>query len=83
MLDDQKIAIEVINAQLKKFNVIIDMLIKHFKTNSSGRLIYCGSGTSARIGVQDGVELFPTFGWAKNKVDFVIAGGTKALHKFC
>ena len=79
MLDDQKIAIEVINAQLKKFKEIIDMLIKHFKTNSSGRLIYCGSGTSARIGVQDGVELFPTFGWAKSKVDFVIAGGTKAL----
>ena len=24
-------------------------------------------------------ELFPTFGWAKSKVDFVIAGGTKAL----
>ncbi len=79
MLDDQKIAIEVINTQLKKFNEIINMLIKHFKTNSSGRLIYCGSGTSARIGVQDGVELFPTFGWAKSKVDFVIAGGTKAL----
>lgn len=79
MLDDQKIAIEAVHNQLKKFNVIIKMLLKHFKTNPSGRLIYCGSGTSARIGVQDGVELFPTFGWEKNKVDFVIAGGTKAL----
>ena len=46
LADDQKI--EVINAQLKA-KEIIDMLIKHFKTNSSGRLIYCGSGTSARI----------------------------------
>ena len=68
MLDDQKIAIEVINAQLKKFKEIIDMLIKHFKTNSSGRLIYCGSGTSARIGVQDGVELFPTLDGQKAKL---------------
>ena len=31
-----------------------------------GRLIYVGAGTSARIGVQDGVELFPTFNWPKN-----------------
>ena len=31
------------------------------------------------LGVQDGVELYPTFGWAKDKVDFIIAGGSKAL----
>ena len=29
----------------------------------NGRLIYVGAGTSGRIGVQDGVELFPTFNW--------------------
>ena len=40
-----------------------------------GRLIYVGAGTSARIGVQDGAELFPTFSWPREQVAFAIAGG--------
>ena len=35
--------------------------------------------TSGRIAVQDGVELTPTFGWPKTKIDFMLAGGKKAL----
>ena len=42
-------------------------------------MIYVGAGTSARIGVQDGVELFPTFNWPKSRLDFIIAGGNKAI----
>lgn len=44
-----------------------------------GRLIYSGAGTSGRIAVQDGVELGPTFGWAVDRLGFVIAGGLGAL----
>lgn len=44
-----------------------------------GRLIYAGAGTSARISVQDGAELLPTFGWPADRVAFVIAGGEEAL----
>ena len=44
-----------------------------------GRLIYVGAGTSGRIGVQDGVELFPTFNWPRERVNFIIAGGDKAI----
>jgi N-acetylmuramic acid 6-phosphate etherase len=44
-----------------------------------GRLIYCGAGTSARIGVQDGAELLPTFDWPEDRVAFLIAGGKDAL----
>ena len=29
--------------------------------------------------MQDGVELFPTFGWPKNRFKFILAGGDKAL----
>ena len=47
--------------------------------NGDGRIIYVGAGTSGRIGVQDGVELYPTFGWPKNRVSFLIAGGLKSL----
>ena len=49
------------------------------KNNSRSRLIYAGAGTSARIAVQDAVELYPTFGWPKNRIDFMIAGGQEAI----
>ena len=44
-----------------------------------GRLIYCGAGTSGRIGVQDGAELPPTFNWPPSRLGLLIAGGQPAL----
>ncbi len=44
-----------------------------------GRLIYCGAGTSGRIGVQDGAELPPTFDWPEQQLGLLIAGGQAAL----
>lgn len=44
-----------------------------------GRLIYVGTGTSGRIGALDASECAPTFGVPPNRVQFVIAGGTRAL----
>lgn len=44
-----------------------------------GRLVYIGAGTSGRIAIQDGVELAPTFGWADDKIVFLMAGGPDAL----
>jgi N-acetylmuramic acid 6-phosphate etherase len=44
-----------------------------------GRIVYVGAGTSARIGVQDGSELPPTYDWPTDRVVFVIAGGLDAL----
>jgi N-acetylmuramic acid 6-phosphate etherase len=44
-----------------------------------GRLIYVGAGTSGRIGVQDGVELTPTFNWPKERLLFILAGGDGAI----
>jgi N-acetylmuramic acid 6-phosphate etherase len=44
-----------------------------------GRLIYCGAGTSGRIGVQDGAELPPTFDWPEAQLGLLIAGGQAAL----
>lgn len=49
------------------------------RLSRGGRLVYCGAGTSARIGVQDGAELLPTFSWPADKLAFAIAGGEKAL----
>jgi N-acetylmuramic acid 6-phosphate etherase len=44
-----------------------------------GRLIYVGSGTSGRIGALDASEALPTFGTGPGMVQFLIAGGEKAL----
>jgi N-acetylmuramic acid 6-phosphate etherase len=46
---------------------------------AGGRLVYVGAGTSGRIAVQDGVELFPTYNWPRERVVFLLAGGIAAL----
>src|SRR5215468_9019010 len=43
-----------------------------------GRLVYVGAGTSARVAIQDGAELKPTFGWPGERLYFIIAGGESA-----
>ncbi len=44
-----------------------------------GRLIYVGAGTSGRIGALDASECPPTFNTDPKMVQYVIAGGPKAL----
>ncbi|MGH7070156.1 MAG: N-acetylmuramic acid 6-phosphate etherase [Acetobacteraceae bacterium] len=44
-----------------------------------GRLVYTGAGTSGRIAVQDGAELWPTFGWPEARLLLLPAGGSRAL----
>ncbi len=44
-----------------------------------GRLIYVGTGTSGRIAALDAAECPPTFNTSPKLVQFIIAGGSKAL----
>jgi N-acetylmuramic acid 6-phosphate etherase len=44
-----------------------------------GRLIYCGAGTSGRLGVLDASELPPTFDWPPERLHHLLAGGAAAL----
>ena len=44
-----------------------------------GRLVFLGAGASGRIAVQDGAELWPTFGWPDERLLLLIAGGDAAL----
>lgn len=44
-----------------------------------GRLIYAGAGASGRLAVQDGAELWPTFGWPHERLMLCMAGGRSAL----
>jgi N-acetylmuramic acid 6-phosphate etherase len=45
----------------------------------TGRLIYCGAGTSGRLGVLDASELPPTFDWPPERLRYLLAGGDVAL----
>lgn len=47
--------------------------------SSGGRLIYVGTGTSGRIAALDAAECPPTFDTSRKMVQFIMAGGTKAL----
>ena len=46
---------------------------------SGGRLVYCGAGTSGRLGVLDASECPPTFRTPASLVQGIIAGGRRAL----
>jgi N-acetylmuramic acid 6-phosphate etherase len=46
---------------------------------SGGRLIYCGAGTSGRLGVLDASECPPTFRTPTSLVQGIMAGGNQAL----
>lgn len=49
------------------------------RLRKGGRLVYVGAGTSARIGVQDGTELPPTFDWPEDRLIYLMAGGEGSL----
>lgn len=44
-----------------------------------GRLVLAGAGASGRLAVQDGAELWPTFGWPQTRLLLKMAGGSTAL----
>ena len=49
------------------------------RLGATGRLIFVGAGTSGRLAIQDGTELYPTFGWPMERMVFLMAGGVSAL----
>ena len=76
--EQKKAAIEVRKAY-KSIEFAINQIYDRLILSASGRLVYTGAGTSGRVGVQDGVELFPTFNWPKIRLDFILAGGNKSI----
>ena len=79
MLDSQAGAIPTLQAALPAIEAAAIAAYDRLSQTSNGRLIYAGAGTSARIGVQDGAELPPTFNWPIDRLGFLIAGGPSAL----
>jgi N-acetylmuramic acid 6-phosphate etherase len=74
--EDAKVATAVKRA-LPQIAQAIDLIAA--SVHKGGRLIYVGTGTSGRIAALDAVECPPTFDTDQKTVQFVIAGGPKAL----
>jgi N-acetylmuramic acid 6-phosphate etherase len=55
----------------------IDVIVAGLR--EGGRLIYVGAGTSGRIGALDASEIPPTFNTDPRTVQYIMAGGAKAL----
>jgi len=74
--EDSKVAAAV-NSALPEIAQAIEMVAKAL--SRGGRLIYVGTGTSGRIAALDAAECPPTFDIPARMVQFIIAGGTRAL----
>lgn len=74
--EDKKVASAVEKA-LPQIALAIDAIADAIR--SKGRLIYVGAGTSGRIAALDASECPPTFNTDPKIVQYVIAGGDKAL----
>lgn len=76
--EDKKVAYAV-ERELPSIAKAVDAIYTAIK--NGGRLIYCGCGTSGRLGILDAVECPPTYSTDPELVKGVIAGGEPALFK--
>ena len=76
--EDKKVA-EAVEKEIPQIAKAVDIISEHFK--NGGRLIYCGAGTSGRLGILDAVECPPTFSTEPEQVVGLIAGGYPAIFK--
>lgn len=74
--EDEKVAAAV-NKALPQIALAIDLIAGALE--GGGRLIYVGCGTSGRIAALDASEIPPTFNTDPKLVQYVIAGGDRAL----
>ena len=74
--EDAKVAAAVKKA-LPEIAQIIDQVARSLR--EGGRLIYVGAGSSGRVAALDASECPPTYSTAPGQVQYIMAGGPKAL----
>ncbi|WP_431223545.1 N-acetylmuramic acid 6-phosphate etherase [Serratia sp. L9] len=74
--EDKKVPVAV-EATLPEIAKVVDLVVEAFA--NGGRLIYCGAGTSGRLGILDASECPPTYGTPRELVIGLIAGGHTAI----
>ena len=76
--EDHHVA-EAVALVLDKIAQAIDVISRQL--SQGGRLIYCGAGTSGRLGILDAVECPPTYSTEPEMVQALMAGGYPAIFK--
>ena len=76
--EDKRVA-EAVEAVCPQIARAIDLIAERLR--AGGRLVYCGSGTSGRLGILDAVECPPTFSTDPDRVIGLIAGGPGAVFR--
>lgn len=76
--EDKKVAV-AIEKELPQVAAAIDAIAK--RVVKGGRLIYCGAGSSGRIGVMDAAELMPTYSVTPDRAFGLLAGGREAMYE--
>jgi N-acetylmuramic acid 6-phosphate etherase len=78
LMNDQDATVaSAVRLALPQIARAIDMVADGLR--HGGRLIYVGAGTSGRLGALDASEIPPTFNTHPRTVQFIMAGGPKAL----
>jgi len=78
-LDADRHVADAVRHELPRIAAAIDAIAERMR--KGGRLVYCGAGTSGRLGVLDAVECPPTFSSAPDQVIGLIAGGPGAIQR--
>lgn len=76
--EDHKVA-EAVSLVTDKIAEAVDLIAD--RLSKGGRLIYCGAGTSGRLGILDAVECPPTYSTDPEMVQCLMAGGYGAIFK--
>jgi N-acetylmuramic acid 6-phosphate etherase len=74
--EDSKVAAAVKRA-IPEIAAVIDQVARSLR--DGGRLIYIGAGSSGRIAALDSSECPPTYSTSPGQVQYIMAGGPKAL----
>lgn len=78
LFEGQQQAFVAVSAAIPALQKAVDLSVARLRDPQS-RLIYVGAGTSGRVAMLDGVELAPTFGWPKERIVFLLAGGAASF----
>lgn len=76
--EDHRVA-DAVGEVTDKIAQAVDVIAE--KLAAGGRLIYCGAGTSGRLGILDAVECPPTYSTDPETVQALMAGGYGAIFK--
>jgi N-acetylmuramic acid 6-phosphate etherase len=77
MNDEDATVAAAVSRALPQIARAIDVVVAGLR--HGGRLIYVGAGTSGRLGALDASEIPPTFNTDPRTVQYIMAGGPKAL----